>query len=340
MKKKMKKGLKKIIKRAARKKAKDKKTKKGAKKLKKKLKKEMKKASKAKKESSKSVTKRLLKKKKKAKKAKQHAKKVKKTAKKAVKKAVKKAKKKAKKEKRANMNANLMNKKHMKTKKKSPKAKKPVNKPTSASFLQEAAGHVAGKNTNKGSVYDHILQRGLAKSTQKKLKENHGVVLHVTKVEQRRLAFKDGDDALKGKADERKIKWDLIHDTKQDILKAAGAVKRPTELLEESEGTSYNVQKLASEIANKAYMWEQKKQDNLAEKQIEERLARKHSEDLRESRLDYEQSRVSERAKKHTAMEAERRRQKKQAANKDSWEIASKAFSSVQQRVSAKAKRD
>merc|ERR1711990_1347930 len=87
----------------------------------------------------------------------------------------------------------------------------------------------------------------------------------------------------------------------------------------------------ADEIAQKAFRWEQTKQDDAAMKAIQARVAARNTALRQQKVADMQLAQVAESAEKRRAKHEQLRRAKAKAQQREAWEIAAKAFRSTEE---------
>merc|ERR1712196_668974 len=136
------------------------------------------------------------------------------------------------------------------------------------------------------------------------------------------------EEAKKGLDDSQKHPDDVDHwnnKGKQDALGESAVV-----LLQDTSD--------ADEIAQKAFRWEQTKQDDAAMKAIQARVAARNTALRQQKVADMQLAQVAESAEKRRAKHEQLRRAKAKAQQREAWEIAAKAFRSTEEETDARKK--
>merc|ERR1711968_239302 len=94
----------------------------------------------------------------------------------------------------------------------------------------------------------------------------------------------------------------------------------------------------ADEIAQKAFRWEQTKQDDAAMKAIQARVAARTTALRQQKAADMQLAQVAESAEKRRAKHEQLRRAKAKAQQREAWEISAKAFRSTEEETDARKK--
>jgi len=134
----------------------------------------------------------------------------------------------------------------------------------------------------------------------------------------------------------------LVEETKKGLARSMSPHKNAApkledlQLLEENEGadtetdTKESMGEQASEIANKAFLWEQKAQDTAAENLIQEKVAARKLEIKKEAALENAQARANEIMHKQKVSMAKKGKLEADRKKNLTWEIASKAYTDVE----------
>merc|ERR1711968_193351 len=135
------------------------------------------------------------------------------------------------------------------------------------------------------------------------------------------------EEAKKGLDDSQKHPDDVDHWNKG----------KPKALMEDSVVLLQDASD-ADEIAQKAFRWEQTKQDDAAMKAIQARVAARNTALRQQKVADMQLAQVAESAEKRRAKHEQLRRAKAKAQQREAWEISAKAFRSTEEETDARKK--
>merc|ERR1712196_148340 len=136
------------------------------------------------------------------------------------------------------------------------------------------------------------------------------------------------EEAKKGLDDSQKHPDDVDHWNNKG--KAKALIEDSVVLLQDTSD--------ADEIAQKAFRWEQTKQDDAAMKAIQARVAARNTALRQQKVADMQLAQVAESAEKRRAKHEQLRRAKAKAQQREAWEIAAKAFRSTEEETDARKK--